>query len=282
MLEKAFEAVKAQQPIATTGMFAHTYYWLTYPSGDQYYPNPSYNKDQNQESGTAIYFIHGTADQSSAFQRVAERLIQAGLPNEISTLNLLSFNQRYQGKSIKFFAEQLRDKINTNHHKRVILMAHSRGGLVASYFAEFLAATAGIDVSLILTIGTPFNGSYLAMKPLSWFSDSVREMEIDSKFLLLLKEKIMQDATSNYYFFIAAEDAIVPGESGYIKEYVDKHPKSLIILDRHGHLSVMSSHRLVTHVIDLLRDTFNCRSSNSEVLITKWEEINIIEDYLPR
>ncbi|ARB93237.1 alpha/beta hydrolase [Legionella longbeachae] len=278
MLKSVLNTAKAKQPIATTGMFAHTYYWLTSPSGDQIYQNPSYNKDQNSE--TAVYFIHGTADQSSAFQLVADRLIQAGLPNAISTLNLLSFDRRYQGKSIEFFAEQLREKIRANQHKRVMLIAHSRGGLVASYFGEFLAKQAGIEVPLIITVGTPFNGSYLAIKPLSWFSDSIREMEIDSDFLTQLKKKIIDDTLSNYHFFIAAEDAIVPGESGYIQEYVNKHPNSLTILDRHGHLSVMSSHRLVSHIGSLLSAHLHSQI-NSEIVISKLAEYTLIENYFP-
>lgn len=281
MLSRVLNTAKANQPIATTGMFAHTYYWLTSPSGDLIYKNPSYKQEQNQDQETAIYFIHGTADQASAFQLVAARLIQAGLPNEISTLNLLSFDQRYQGKSIALFAQQLRDKIKANHHQRVILIGHSRGGLVASYFTEFLANSSGIEVPLVITVGTPFNGSYLAIKPLSWLSDSVREMEINSEFLLRLKKKIMESSMSLYHFFIAAEDAIVPSESGYIQEYVTKHPNSLTILDRHAHLSVMSSYRLVSHISKLLHDYFHSHSTNQEVIVTKLAEFTIIEDYIP-
>ncbi|MCL9685310.1 esterase/lipase family protein [Legionella maioricensis] len=282
MWNRSFEIVKAKQPIATTGIFSHTYYWITSPSGDQSYQNPSYINEQNQDQETAVYFIHGTFDHSGAFTRVAERLIESNLPEEIYSLNLLAFDQRYQGKSIKYFAEQLRDKIIANNHKRVILIAHSRGGLVASYFAEFLAKLAGIEVLLIVTVGTPFNGSYLALKPLSWFSDSVKEMEIDSEFLTLLKERIMENATGNYHFFIATEDAIVLRDSGFIKEYVDKYPKSLTIFDRHGHLSVMSSHRLVSRIAYLLCNYFNSSKNNSdEVIVSRLAEFTVIEDYTP-
>lgn len=282
MLKRALDTAKAKQPISTTGMFAHTYYWLTSPSGDQSYQNPNYKNEQDHNTGTAIYFIHGTGDQPAAFQRVAERLIKTGLPDEICSLNLPAFDQRYQGKSIEFFAEQLRDKIKANHHQQVILMAHSRGGLVASYFAEFLAKEASIEVQLVITVGTPFNGSYLAVKPLSWFSDSVKEMEIDSQFLFQLKQKIIENPVSDYRFIIAKEDAIVPGNSGYIKEYVSKYPDSLRILDRHGHLSVMSSHRLVSHTSYLLRNYFNrSRINEGEVKVSKLGEFTLIEDYYP-
>lgn len=282
MLRSVIDTAKTKQPVALTGIFAHSYYWLTSTSGDKYYQNPSYQKkEQNPELETAIYFIHGTADHSSAFERVAERLLQIGLPEEISSLNLIAFDQRYHGRSIESFAEQLRDKIKINQHQRVILMAHSRGGLVASYFAEFLAADLSVEVPWVITVGAPFNGSYLAMKPLSWFSDSVREMEIDSEFLLQLKDQIIKSAFSHYHFFIATEDAIVPGISGYIEEYVAKHPDSLSVLDRHGHLSVMSSHRLVSQTADLLHNYFHNLKYGAEVIVNKTGAFILIDDYFP-
>lgn len=282
MLKSVIDTAKIKQPVAFTGVFAHSYYWLTSSSGDKYYQNPSYQKKaQNPELETAIYFIHGTADHSSAFERVAERLLQVGLPEEISSLNLIAFEQRYHGRSIESFAEELRDKIKTNQHQRVILMAHSRGGLVASYFAEFLAAAVGIDVPWVITVGTPFNGSYLAMKPLSWFSDSVREMEINSEFLSQLKEQIIKNSSSRYHFFIATEDAIVPGPSGYIEEYAANHEDSLSVLDRHGHLSVMSSHRLVSQTADLLHNYFYNLKYGAEAIVNKTGEFILIDDYFP-
>jgi pimeloyl-ACP methyl ester carboxylesterase len=282
MLKSVIDTAKTKQPVALTGVFAHSYYWLTSSSGDKFYQNPSYQqKEQNPELATAIYFIHGTADHSSAFERVAERLLQVGLPEEISSLNLIAFDQRYHGRSIECFAEQLKDKIKTNQHQRVILMAHSRGGLVASYFAEFLAGDAGVEVPWVITVGTPFNGSYLAMKPLSWFSDSVREMEINSEFLVQLKEQIIKNSSSHYHFFIATEDAIVPGTSGYIEEYVVNYPDSLSVLDRHGHLSVMSSHRLVSQTADLLHNYFHNLKYGAEVIVNKTGEFILIDDYFP-
>ncbi|MFJ1268621.1 esterase/lipase family protein [Legionella lytica] len=282
MLKSVIDTAKTKQPVAFTGIFAHSYYWLTSTSGDKYYQNPScQKKEQNSETDTAIYFIHGTADHSSAFERVAERLLQVGLPEEISSLNLIAFEQRYHGRSIESFAEELKEKIKANQHQRVILMAHSRGGLVASYFAEFLAAAVGVEVSWVITVGTPFNGSYLAVKPLSWFSDSVREMEINSEFLLQLKEQIIKHAFSNYHFFIATEDAIVPRASGYIEEYVAEHPDSLSALDRHGHLSVMSSHRLVSQTADLLHNYFHKLKYGIEVSVHTTGELILIENYFP-
>jgi predicted alpha/beta hydrolase family esterase len=283
MLKRVIDAAKEKQPISTTGMFAHTYYWLTSPSGDQAYQNPSSNTDQKKDFETAVYFIHGTADQPAAFKRIAKRMIRAGLPNEISSLNLIAFDQRYKGKNIEFFAEELGKKIVGNKHQRVILVAHSRGGLVAAYFAEYLAKVLGIEVICIVTIGTPFNGSYLAMKPLSLFSDSVKEMEIGSEFLEKLKKKIVESPASKYYFVIATEDAVVPGKAGSIEDYVKNNQNSLIELDRHGHLSIMSSHRLVARIVDLVHHYFNSTPKESDaVIISKFADFTVKEDYIPK
>jgi predicted alpha/beta hydrolase family esterase len=264
MLTKIVKTLKTKQPIATTGIFAHAYHWLVSPNEELYYANPSFLSGGNDDTATAIYFIHGTFDKSSALNILGKRLMKAGLADAISSLHLLAFDQRYQGKSIEFFATQLQNKINENKHQRVILIAHSRGGLVASYFAEFLAGHAGIKVPLIITVGTPFNGSYLAMQPLSWFSDSVKEMSLDSGFLLQLKKKILDNSITRYHFFIAENDTIVPGESGYIKEYINQQPSSLSILKRHGHLSILSSHCLVEAINYLLKDY--CTNEKGKVL----------------
>lgn len=256
MFKSTLDKANIKQATSYTGVLTHAYTWLTSYSGDQFFFNPNY-KAEEKENETAIYFIHGTADFPAAFKVIAERLIQTGLPQNIFSLNLIAFEQRYQGRSIEYFAEQLKNKIVTNQHKRVIFIAHSRGGLVASYCAEYLAAFAGIDVPMVFTIGTPFNGSYLAIKPFTWFSDSVREMEVGSDFLMRLKKNIIETSKSTYYFFVAKDDAIVPTGSGYIQEYVALHPHSLSILEGHGHLSVMSSHKLVSLITSFLCKFFN-------------------------
>lgn len=283
MLKRIFDTAKKTQPISYTGIFTHSYYWLTSPSGDIVYQNsiPGYRNNMDQEA--AIYFVHGTFDQPAAFVKIARRLINAGLPVEISSLNLVGFEQRYTGQSIKKFAEQLGNKIVNNEHKRVILIAHSRGGLVAAHFAEFLAEKLGIEVLFIVPVSAPFSGSYLAMKPLSLFSDSVREMESGSEFLQDLKKKIIENPSTSYYPVVAAEDGIVTGDSGYLPEYVEKHPNCLLVLDRHAHLSIMSSRRLVARIHELIQQLFTLSPKNIEpVIISKFADLNIIEDYLPK
>lgn len=44
MLKSVIDTAKTKQPVALTGVFAHSYYWLTSSSGDKFYQNPSYQK----------------------------------------------------------------------------------------------------------------------------------------------------------------------------------------------------------------------------------------------
>ena len=61
---------------------------------------------------------------------------------------------------------------------------------------------------------------------------------------------------------------------------MNHNPNFLSILDRHGHLSMMSSHRLVSHIAHLLHEHFNNSENSTEVIVNKMDEFTLIEDYL--
>lgn len=229
------------------GILSHMSCWVTASSDDYIYLNPNFRQSET-EKPIDIYFVHGTADRAQAFSRIAERLLEKKLGSNIRSLNLLAFNGRFQGYGIEYFAQQLAEKIINCKHQRVILAGHSRGGLVISWFTEYLAGESAIEVDLVLNFATPFNGSHLAMAPLKWFSTSIYQMEIGSEFLKQLDERIML-SKARYYFFEASSDFIVSTGQAYVLAYVEKYPWSLIRVDTpHGHLSLMSSHKLVNEM----------------------------------
>lgn len=253
--------LKKYQPIGLIGAIRHAGLWLTSGCGDLHYqrkPEGPQEKVKNPElkssllkdseakaSGKdeiAIYCIHGTADRRNSFSFVADR-IKDGLPEQITSIHLPAFSHRGQGKSIGFFAQQLKDKIILNKHKNVILMGHSRGCLVASYFAEYLAAENDINVHGVINICGPFKGSKFATAPIAWYSSSVKQMRINSSFLDNLSNK-MKTSTNQYYYFAATNDRLVKPSNACIEE----HREHLIELDKHTHLSIMSSQRLVGHI----------------------------------
>lgn len=252
MLEKIIR----DNSVSFGGIFAHTWCWVTSSSGDYIYRNPDFRESES-DGGIDIYCVHGTADMPQSFSRLIERALVMGLPNTIRSITLVAFEGRFQGYGIEHFAEQLADKITGNKHRRVILMGHSRGGLVISYLDVFLASKYGIQVDFVFTVATPFNGSHLAIAPFTWVSESVYQMEVGSMFLKDLGKGIM-NSPARYYFFEASCDYIVTTGQSYVGDYVAKYPSSLkTIITSHGHLSIMSSHKLVSEIVQVINDDYD-------------------------
>lgn len=243
--------------VAVKDSLRHVYSWVI-GGGDFTYLNPNYN-EKNDNKKSVIYCVHGTADRSAAFSIVAN-LISNHLPDDIAAIKLVSFDHRLQGVGIDDFAKQLRDKIQANHDQNVILMGHSRGGLVVAYFKEYLAKAANINVQKVIAICSPFLGSKWAMFFASWLSSSVKQMEIDSHFLKELNERILQSIAE--YFFIAAEnDYIVSPEFSCPSEC----QALLRIIKNHGHLSVMATIELAEVLLNCLYNKINDISSSQMV-----------------
>lgn len=259
MFSAVYSLFQKHQPISITGVFRHASLWVSCFMDDLVYINPKSEliKKSKEKPDIAIYCIHGTADHVAAFSLIANRLI-SDLPQQISTINLIAFNQRFQGKGIEDFAQQLRNKIIAQGHKKIILMGHSRGGLIASYYSENLAQLDNINVLSVITIGTPFSGSEYATAPLSWISSSIKQMQKNNIFLKELSQKI-RVSKNKYYYFAAELDSLVSTNSACASENSD----DLITLKRHGHLSIMSSWKLVTHIRKHINEVVTRVSENT-------------------
>lgn len=231
-------------PIHLTGLARHCYLWATSSWSDVFIPNDGF--DPESPCKRTIYCIHGTADRVSSFSLIAERL-QGKLACDVSGIHMITFSNRFSGASVNDFATQLKDRILQNHDDNVMLMGHSRGALVASVFALEHANEAGIFVDSVIGICGPFRGSYAAW-PFAMFSNSVSEMQTDSPFLKRLSQQIQQ---SNIRFLFAGceNDYLVTGQS-YLPYGVNADNENALYLDRHGHLSIGSSHRLVNWIAE--------------------------------
>ena len=232
-----------KNPIHITGAIRHCYFWLTSTIKDSFIPNPNYNR--NTQSKTSIYCVHGTADRNASFTLIATRLLHS-LPDNIDGIHLLAFNDRLKGTSIENFAIQMKDKIVSNHDTRVILMGHSRGGIIISWFKEYLAAANGVDIHKTIPIDAPFRGSPLALWPMTWLSISVKEMATDSDLSQQLSDQIR--GSEDDYLFVGAEKDYIVWNDNWMPYHVNKTAKNCMLLDRHGHLSSLSSRRLVDRI----------------------------------
>jgi len=244
----SMQKIKNNQPISWTGIVRHTCLWMLAGLSDQKLSNPNFQASKAFPHGVAIYCVHGTADRVSAFSLIGQRLL-TDLPASVSHVHLLSFSGPMTGHGIDEYANQVLEKIANNQDKHVLLMGHSRGGLIAAQCALMLKRQGIADVLGVFAIGSPFYGTHLALPPLSWISTSVAQMQLESEYLKNLRTQIIS-SDIKFCYISAANDAIVPLSSSFIIEKCyDK-----IVLERHGHLSVMSSLKLVLYLLQKIAE----------------------------
>ena len=226
-----------------SGRMHHLLMWSKGKRDDIVYHNPKFMPSSPDDSGTTIYCIHGTADRNAAFETIVSNLIDS-LPVSVSTIHLMSFDERFHGVSIEVFAEQLTQRILENNHQQVILIGHSRGGIIAAYFTEYLAQLANIQVNGVISICGPFGGSVMAMPPLTWVSSSIKEMTLNNEFLIPIQERVSVSPIP-YFFFGAKYDVAVRHDDNCPRARLDE----LIMLDSNDHLSIMAR----SEMADLIR-----------------------------
>ncbi|WP_419421326.1 esterase/lipase family protein (plasmid) [Legionella sp. D16C41] len=193
---------------------------------EDYICNITGNDVSDEPKKTGVYVVPGTGDFPLSLLRLVNNLIAKGKLHNIKDFTIVSFLNRFQGKSIDDFAQELVDKMVKNKEESVIIAGHSRGGLVGAK-AALMAAKLGIKVKAVISLATPFNGSYLALPPITWFSTSVKEMEVGSAYLKELTNEILKSDIP-HYFMIAGSDEVVRS-GAFIQEYVNKHPESMLV-----------------------------------------------------
>ncbi|WP_131781816.1 lipase/acyltransferase domain-containing protein [Legionella gresilensis] len=268
--------IKKNQPVSYTGALIHPYYWLMSKTEDYICNNPSYNPSSQQK--TLVYVVPGTADFPLSLFKLVNRLRKKKNLDHIVSFTIASFSNRFRGKSIDEFVEELLNKIIADKAETIVLIGHSRGGLVAAKVA-LRAAQLGIKIKAVITLGTPFNGSYLAIPPLTWLSASVKQMKINSKYLKELSTLIVKSEIP-HHFMIAGDDEIVRS-GAFIKEYVERHPGSMKVFPRHGHLSLPTSGDLITDIVNIIKDNTPEKISSLTLDVDGYESLFCLDDNEP-
>ena len=101
-----------------------------------------------------IILIPGYLEKWNFLRKIANPLSLAGHP--IYVVNNIGYNTR----DIHFSAELVRELIDQNNLKNVILIAHSKGGLIGKYLLSFNNTDSAIKK--LITVATPWAGSHAA------------------------------------------------------------------------------------------------------------------------
>lgn len=200
-------------------------------------------------SGIPILLVHGYLQNQSDWLWFKHRLEENPHIGPIYSFNLCS-----PFDSISKYAEKLKEEIADikaeTKQDHIILIGHSMGGLVSSYYSEFIAKPG--EVVKIITLGSPFQGTRLAALG---FGENVKEMSPNSSFLQDLTNRIPQSSIAYHYVASQIDNMIIPWQAAFPPHIVPAHHKALdtnLILDDHGHLRLLISPKVVKQVMDWL------------------------------
>lgn len=192
-----------------------------------------------QKKGRPILLVHGYINNGSVWLIFKKRLEALGF-GPIYVINL-----GHPFRSIASYAEKVREKAKEiekeTNRSDLILIGHSMGGLVASYYATQMANT----VTDVITIATPLQGT-----PVAHIALGPNGKEMRPKSLLLEKMREgMKNSSTTHFFHVAtkSDQLVIPGESAIFKE--NPH----FLLEDLGHASLLYSKRVNRQVAKWLK-----------------------------
>ena len=234
-LEKPIHHLHAVAMEVNSGVAAAAVFPLTFLK--------SHHAPQGNLQGRPILMVNGYLSFGSTWHYQKQRLVKAGF-GPIYTTNVGS------GKSIITYAEQIQKKVEQIQKETgrndITLIGHSKGGLVSSYYATYLADPEKTQVVDVITIGSPLAGT-----PLAYFGPGhdAREMRPASEFHQELRNKIKEHPQIRFSHIASVADEVVPLSSALLGE---DRSRQLVLKDM-GHLGLVFSSRVADQVCTWLK-----------------------------
>lgn len=194
------------------------------------------NQDKSVGSsvGRPILLVHGYLHDSSAWTYMKQKLASEGF-GPIYTLNLI-----HPFRSIRSYAQFVAKKAEkiaeATGRKDLILVGHSMGGLVSSWYATKLAPPG--TVTDVITLGSPLRGTYVAWIALG---PNGSEMRPGSEFIKELQTEIARSQDIRFYHIGTKTDQLViPSSSAWLGDRKEKH----FVVEDMGHVTLLFSKRV--------------------------------------
>lgn len=234
-LEKPIRQLHAMAMEVNSGVAAAGLFPLTFSN--------QYHSAKGDLKGRPILMVNGYLSFGSTWDYQRQRLVQEGL-GPIYTINIGS------GRSIKTYAKHVQDKVaqiqKETGRNDLILIGHSKGGLVCSYYATHLA-DAATKITDVITIGSPLAGTPLAYLGAGY---DAAEMRSRAEFHRKLRQKMEENSQIRFSHIASEVDGVVPLSSALLG---DNHSRQLILKDM-GHLGLVFSSRVADQVCTWLKE----------------------------
>lgn len=185
----------------------------------------------NKQATTAILLVHGYCRHQSDWLYLRKQFRSTGCP--VFTVNLnpnFASIATIANDSLPKKIAKIKELTGCNN---IILIGHSMGGLVSSYYSEYLDIENLIKA--VITIASPLHGTKVAVAAAG---ANGREMCPNTDFLLELCARIRYSPQKYYHILSRFDNMIFPWNSAVL----DSTPESQkFILPLDGHLQMLHS-----------------------------------------
>jgi triacylglycerol lipase len=248
---EAFQQIRSQLPSPwrnaadhihanVVEVFAIAALALLYPLGFINF-DPKKKEDASQ---TPILIVHGYLHNRSGGFYLIHRLKSAGCGN-VYTVNLghpchsiEEYAHVVQAKAKEIAAQTGRDDL--------IIIGHSMGGLVSSYYATQLAPKG--TVRDVITLGSPIQGTKLA--PIG-IGTCAKQMRYQSEFVKNLNEWVHENNDTRFVNIGTQTDRIIVPHSS---AFFSSHKVRKLTIPDLGHAAYLFSDRVADQIIGYLKN----------------------------
>jgi pimeloyl-ACP methyl ester carboxylesterase len=182
-----------------------------------------------EAAGTPILLIHGMVDNRSIFTVLRRGLVRRGF-GRIDTINYSILTGDVRTAAARL-AEEVERIVEETGYERIHVIGHSMGGLIARYYVTRLGGDERVHT--LVTLGTPHQGSYLA---LTWNSALTRQLRPGSALLTELARPVASCQTRFIVYWSDLDQVILPASNAAL------HHKDLNVhnIELHGvgHMSL--------------------------------------------
>lgn len=195
-----------------------------------------------------ILLVHGYLGHSSNWTYIRYRLQKAGL-GPIFTINLGSVFQSIDGDYAQKVKQKAEEIAKITGMTKLIIIGHSMGGIVGSYYATHLAPKG--SVTDIITLGSPLKGTKFSAVEVG---ECAQQMNYRSDFIKGLLEKIYNSEDTRYYNFASdADEIVLPNSAALLDKSKMKAPLKTHTFSDLGHVSYPLSDRIVDKMVKYIK-----------------------------
>lgn len=204
----------------------------------------SYHKARGNLKGRPILMLNGYLGFASELHYHRRNLIKNGF-GPIYTMNVRT------GRAIESNADDVDKKVEEIRKETgrddLILIGHSKGGLVCVYYALHQAQEHHERITDVITIGSPLTGA-----PLARFSPGrdAHEMRPGDPFTQEMRREIFKNSSIRFFHIGSLTDEIVPAASALI----GSNPSRQLLLKDTGHFSLLFSSRISDQIAKWLKE----------------------------